>query len=103
MVMKRSDDLVFFCYPDREDTYVSASIKPNSYWDKNRSDEFCREFSTLDGRADFLDVGANIGTWSIPMARCLQDLNHGGSVIAVEAMPSFGKHLVASIRANKFD
>lgn len=54
----------------------------------------------LTGKAHFLDVGANIGTWSIPIARCLQRLNRGGSVIAVEALAANAMHLAASARAN---
>merc|ERR1719336_1237713 len=103
MEMKTSGDLTFFTYPADQDTYVSASISPYSYWEKERSDGCCQEYGNLAGRADFLDVGANIGTWSIPMADCLRRLNRGGSVIAVEALELNAKHLAASAHANSLD
>jgi len=45
----------------------------------------------------FLDVGANIGTYSLPMADCIRG---SGSVIAVEGMPSIADHLRAGIVKN---
>merc|ERR1719346_499916 len=82
--------------------FVSKSITPDGYWEKAQSDELCRQYGNLNGTADFLDVGANIGTWSIPMAQCLRKLNRGGSVIAVEALAANAMHLAASLRANSF-
>jgi len=103
MVEKKSADLTFFAYPTNQDKWVSDSISPNGdYWEKGMSDQCCREYQKLTGKAHFLDVGANIGTWSIPMAQCLQKLNHGGSVIAVEALAANAMHLAASARANNF-
>jgi len=103
MVKKSSAGITFFAYPDAQDIYVSRSISPESYWEKDASDRFCEEYGGLASKADFLDVGANIGTWSLPMARCLQKLGKGGSVIAVEALAPSYKHLAASIHANHFD
>lgn len=103
MVKKRSDGLTFFAYPDEQDIYVSGSISPYSYWEKDKSDRFCAEYGKLAHKADFLDVGANIGTWSLPMARCLQRLDRGGSVVAVEALAPTYRHLAASIHANRLD
>jgi len=103
MVKKTSGELTFYAYSNEQDQYVSASIGPNSYWEKDKSDEFCREYGKLAGKANFLDVGANIGTWSIPMAQCLRKLNQGGSVIAVEALGRNAKRLAASAHANSLD
>merc|ERR1719410_724685 len=103
MVKRTSGELTFFTYPNDQDMFVSASISPTGYWEKDKSDEFCQEYGNIAGKADFLDVGANIGTWSIPMAQCLNRLNRGGSVIAVEALKLTAKHLAASAHANSFD
>jgi len=102
MVEKKSADLTFFVYPTNQDKWVSDSISEYGYWEKGMSDQCCREYHKLTGKAHFLDVGANIGTWSIPMAQCLRKLNRGGSVIAVEALAANAMHLAASLRANSF-
>merc|ERR1719433_477033 len=94
-----SGDLLFFVH--KGDKIVSASMAYYTYWDKDKSDALCKKYGNIAGKADFLDVGANIGTWSIPMARCLQRLNRGGSVIAVEALGLNAKHLAASAHANR--
>jgi len=103
MVKAKSGDLTFFTYPTDQDTFVSASISPTSYWEKDISDRLCRQYGNLAGKADFLDVGANIGTWSIPMAQCLRKLKRGGSVIAVEALGLNAKHVAASAHANSLE
>jgi len=73
--------LVF--YEDEDEDKISE----NNYRDKALSDKACDRFKNLTGRADFLDVGAGIGSWSIPLAKCLRDLAHGGMVVAVEPNP----------------
>jgi len=103
MEKKMGAELAFFTYPGTQDTLVSNSISPTGYWEKDVSDDFCKEYGKLAGKADFLDVGANIGTWSIPMALCLQSLNRGGSVIAVEALKLNADHMAASVHANHLD
>mmetsp|Transcript_65143 Transcript_65143/g.125789 ORF Transcript_65143/g.125789 Transcript_65143/m.125789 type:complete len:364 (+) Transcript_65143:45-1136(+) len=100
MVRRTNGELTFFTHPTDQDMFVSASISPTGYWEKDKSDEFCQEYGNIAGKADFLDVGANIGTWSIPMAQCLNRLNRGGSVIAVEALELNAKHMAASVHAN---
>jgi len=103
MVKAKSGELTFFTYPTDQDIFVSASISPTSYWEKDISDRFCREYGNLTSKADFLDVGANIGTWSIPMAQCLRQLKQGGSVIAVEALGPNANHVAAAAHANSLD
>merc|ERR1719433_843416 len=93
-----SGDLLFFVH--KGDKIVSASMAYYTYWDKDKSDALCKKYGNIAGKADFLDVGANIGAWSIPMARCLQRLKRGGSVIAVEALGYNAKNLAASAHAN---
>jgi len=50
----------------------------------------------------FLDVGANIGTFAIPMSQCLRHASSGaaGSVIAVEASPRHVDMLKANVNVN---
>eukprot|EP00747_Dinoflagellata_sp_TGD_P125128 gnl/TRDRNA2_/TRDRNA2_174111_c1_seq9.p1 gnl/TRDRNA2_/TRDRNA2_174111_c1~~gnl/TRDRNA2_/TRDRNA2_174111_c1_seq9.p1 ORF type:complete len:288 (-),score=27.73 gnl/TRDRNA2_/TRDRNA2_174111_c1_seq9:362-1225(-) len=58
---------------------------------------FCSLYKKLRGLT-FVDVGAHIGTFSIPMALCLE--TGEGWVVAVEAMPLHVQLLRANFRAN---
>ncbi|CAM5625762.1 hypothetical protein SVIOM342S_03588 [Streptomyces violaceorubidus] len=50
------------------------------------------------GRGDgFVDVGANIGIFSVLAARLVGD---GGRVVAIEASPDLHRHLVRNVRLN---
>jgi FkbM family methyltransferase len=61
--------------------------------------ELCSWFRGTAGEVgNFLDVGANIGSFTIPMADCLRF--RGGRVIAVEGMPPIADHLAVGILAN---
>ena len=48
----------------------------------------------------FVDVGANIGVFSIPLAR---HVGQTGKVVAIEASPSVSRILKANIEANRLD
>merc|ERR1719379_1924392 len=80
---------VLYTYPVEEDVFVSGSIAENGGWETNLKDELCGEFKKLSKsvKATFLDVGANIGTYSVPMARCLSEQGLAGRVVSVEGVP----------------
>jgi len=68
-------------------------------WESGRTAELCRQFRDTAGEVgNFLDVGANLGTFTIPMADCLRF--RGGRVIAVEGSPRVADHLAVGILAN---
>lgn len=94
------DHHVIYSYPSAEDQFVSGSLASSHEWEGTQVSRVCEEFQNVKGRADFVDVGANIGTYSIPLAVCLQQRGHGGKVIAVEGLPSIAKHLEASVARN---
>jgi len=102
MVRREAAGIAFYTYPDTEDIWISGVITGDTYYKKWASDGFCERFRTLRGKADFLDVGANIGAIALPMAKCLQECGQGGNVIAVEAVPEIANHLAASAVANNF-
>jgi len=87
-------------YPFAEgDMFISESIKKEHKWDKGIVQQLCDLFSdTSEGH--FLDVGANIGTYTLPMASCLKDR---GKVISFEAMPVTQEHLANGIISNGLD
>jgi len=70
-------------------------------WETDHIALLCERFKAHGGFGNFLDVGANIGTFTIPMADCLS-LQGGGRVIAVEGMPPIADHLAVGILANNF-
>eukprot|EP00747_Dinoflagellata_sp_TGD_P111541 gnl/TRDRNA2_/TRDRNA2_171245_c0_seq6.p1 gnl/TRDRNA2_/TRDRNA2_171245_c0~~gnl/TRDRNA2_/TRDRNA2_171245_c0_seq6.p1 ORF type:complete len:374 (-),score=49.43 gnl/TRDRNA2_/TRDRNA2_171245_c0_seq6:32-1153(-) len=92
---------MLFVYPSYEDIFVSGALRWNG---GGREDvhALCSMFEGIKGRADFLDVGANIGDITIPMARCLERCGHGGRIIAVEGLPDIARHLEASVLKNGF-
>lgn len=81
------------------DQYISESIKQEHKWDKGIVQKLCDMFSDTS-KGHFLDVGANIGTYTLPMASCLEDR---GKVISFEAMPVTQEHLANGIISNGFD
>jgi FkbM family methyltransferase len=88
------------------DQTVSGHLLSGEGWETEHTRSLCNIFRSVGGGVgNFLDVGANIGTFSIPMADCLAHVQtRGGStgrVIAVEGMPPTADHLVVGILANK--
>jgi len=81
------------------DMFISESVKKEHKWDKGIVQQLCDLFNHTS-KGNFLDVGANIGTYTLPMASCLQDR---GKVIAFEAMPVVQQHLTNGIRSNGFN
>eukprot|EP00747_Dinoflagellata_sp_TGD_P163351 gnl/TRDRNA2_/TRDRNA2_181931_c0_seq1.p1 gnl/TRDRNA2_/TRDRNA2_181931_c0~~gnl/TRDRNA2_/TRDRNA2_181931_c0_seq1.p1 ORF type:complete len:349 (-),score=69.78 gnl/TRDRNA2_/TRDRNA2_181931_c0_seq1:116-1162(-) len=100
MIKNSIGEDVIFTYPPAQDEHVSADVQLHGNWEGNKVASICAPYDKVKGRADFLDVGANIGTYSIPMARCLEKKGLGGKVVAVEGMPNIAEHLEASVAKN---
>ncbi|CAK0863246.1 unnamed protein product [Prorocentrum cordatum] len=91
------------------DQTVSGHLLSGEGWETEHTRSLCSTFRDVGGGVgNFLDVGANIGTFTIPMADCLAHvqtaaLEEGstGRVIAVEGMPPTADHLVVGILANR--
>jgi FkbM family methyltransferase len=54
--------------------------------------------SSVSPRSVVVDVGANIGALTVPLARML---NQGGSVVAIEAAPSVATFLKMNVQSNR--
>ncbi|CAK0890130.1 unnamed protein product [Prorocentrum cordatum] len=80
------------------DSMVSAELLAGNGWETRRVSELCRLYREGGAVGNFLDVGANIGTFTIPLADCLSG---SGRVLAVEGMPPTADHLVAGILESK--
>lgn len=98
-------DVSIYGYPSDQDTHVSQSIATSGTWETSQTAELCRDLEA-GARAgvppNFLDVGANIGAFALPLAGCIRDTGKAGTVFAVEAMPEIAKRLKAGVIANSF-
>jgi FkbM family methyltransferase len=83
------------------DQGVSGTLLAGHGWETTHIADLCDRYRKFGSVGNFLDVGANIGTFTIPMADCLQ--SNGGRVIAVEGMPPTADHLAVGILSNNIE
>jgi len=91
-------NLTIAAYDRWVDQAVSGELLFGQGWETARIADLCSRYRMHGAVGNFLDVGANIGTFTIPMADCLR--SSGGRVIAVEGMPPTADHLAVGIRSN---
>jgi FkbM family methyltransferase len=87
-------------FDGKEDKMISGELLAGNGWETNRVTKLCRLYRENGAVGNFLDVGANIGTYTMPLADCLRG---SGRVFSVEGMPPTADHLVEGIRENKLD
>mmetsp|Transcript_86254 Transcript_86254/g.252286 ORF Transcript_86254/g.252286 Transcript_86254/m.252286 type:complete len:363 (+) Transcript_86254:102-1190(+) len=97
---KVGSDMIIYGFNATKDRSISAALARGELWEGSLSDEFCQFLKAVKGPADFVDVGANIGTWTVPLARCLRAHGQGGKVVAVEGVPLIAEYLEASVVRN---
>ncbi|CAK0814719.1 unnamed protein product, partial [Prorocentrum cordatum] len=87
-------------YVSKRDRGISGELaRGGGDWESHILSSLCDPWHEEGARGGhFLDVGANIGTYTLPMADCIRG---SGSVISVEGMPSIAEHLRAGIVENK--
>jgi len=86
-------------FPSAEDQFVSGGLNSGSGWEASYVQRAWSLWQTVGkGKGNFLDVGANVGTWTLPMASAFAGTR--SSVIAIEGMPLIADHLRAGISAN---
>ena len=64
LVTKWNPPMNICIHPVKEDIYVSASLKRNGYWEKNTLQIF-QKLLEKDPELGVLDIGANIGVYSL--------------------------------------
>lgn len=84
-----------------KDNYVSLQIQKRGEWEGGGIQAFCNNFKKYGSKGNFLDVGGNIGGYSMPLASCLAQNNEQSILITVEAAPENLKHLRAGMQRNK--
>jgi FkbM family methyltransferase len=97
------DDITVYGYPRPQDVHVSGSLGDWESWEGGLVSKYCNTLKKAiesGSSANFLDVGANIGAVTLPVAACIR---HHGKVFAVEGMPSIADHLKAGILANSLE
>jgi FkbM family methyltransferase len=100
------NNLTIVAFDRWSDQMVSGHLLSGDGWETEHTKSLCNTFRSVGGGVgNVLDVGANIGTFSIPMADCLAHVQtQGGStgkVIAVEGMPPTADHLVVGVLVNR--
>jgi len=86
-------------FPTHEDKHVSGGVNGGGGWESHLVSQAFSMWQHLGhSKGNFLDVGANIGTWTVPLSAAMAAT--GKQVIAIEAMPPIADHLRASILAN---
>jgi len=96
-------DIWVYGYPTYQDVHVSGSLNSWESWEGGLVSKYCRILKQAiesGSGGNVLDVGANIGAVTLPIAACIR---HHGTVFAVEGMPSIADHLKAGIVANSLD
>lgn len=86
-------------YPKEEDREISGQLNYSSSWEPHHTNALCGPWRDKGSKGNFLDVGANIGTYALPVAACTRQF--GATVIAVEGMPTIADHLRAGIVENQ--
>lgn len=93
--------LKIFTFQNHEDEHVSASVSIYGGWEKNLVGKLCGKWDTPGSHGtNFLDLGANIGVFTLTMAACLKNKG-GGEVIAIEANPGIAEYAKAGILSNR--
>lgn len=87
-------------YPKEEDKEISGSLQADAHWETFQTGGLCSPWTEQHLRGVFLDVGTNIGTYSLPMADCIRP-GGNGTVLSIEGMPQIADHYRAGILANE--
>lgn len=99
LVRVREHDAVrLFTYSPKEDLVISKVIQETGAWETDHVSEICKVLESVGG--NFLDVGANIGTYTIPLVQCIGNQH---TAFAVEAEPGNVEHVMASVLANGYE
>merc|ERR1711990_848428 len=82
---------------------ISREMREHGAWDRDAVKRLCDAYVQNGAKGNFFDIGGNIGTYAIPLARCLQDANKQSKYMVVEAFKPNIQKLRASIKHNHLD
>jgi len=93
--------LKIFTFPTHQDRVISGHLNKGASWESHVIKRIFNAWqSEGSGKGNFLDLGANIGTYTLAMASVMKNKH---KVIAIEAMPPIADHVRAGIVANEAD
>lgn len=95
--------VMIYSHPGHTDTAHSFQIAKTGSFDAETVMALCQEYKRYGAKGAILDVGANIGSYALPLASCLKDAGNGNSLIAIEANSANNAHLRAGIKYNNLD
>lgn len=81
--------------------FISDKFKRNKDWDGSAVARFCSYFKKFGSKGNFVDVRPGIGTYTLPIAKCM--LHYGGRVIAIEDRPQVAGNLRWGLKYNHLD
>lgn len=91
-------------YNKRQYDFVSNTFRANKEWEGVYLNKLCDSFKKHGGKGNFMDIGGNIGTLTLPMASCLKENGNGNNkVITVEGAPWNARHIRAGMKYNNLD
>merc|ERR1719159_462715 len=85
------------------DQEVSKSIQETKAWEPGAVKKLCDAYVSYGAKGNFLDIGGNIGAYSMPLAQCLKENGNTGTLVTIEASPENVKHLRVGMKLNKHD
>ena len=91
-----------FCVHEKQDIYISASIKNNGFWEHFESQLLARILGMLPEASFVLNIGANIGWYAILSGLLLRG-REGGRVVAIEPAPDNFRLLQENVRVNRLE
>lgn len=101
-VKHRDFNVTLFAYND--DDLISTELLETGTWDGEDVKRICHEFVKNGGKGNVLDVGTNIGAYTVPLASCLKEHGNGNNlVIGIEGAPWNARHVRAAMKYNNLD
>lgn len=82
---------------------ISREMREHGAWDRDSVKALCDAYIQHGSKGNFLDIGGNLGTYAIPLARCIQDANEKSKYLVIEAFKLNAQKLRASIKYNRLD
>jgi len=95
------DAVIVVAFSPEADRHVSKALLTKGGWETNEIMHMYKTWQLAGKKGNFLDLGTNVGSWSLPIASALQSA--GRKVISIEATPPIADHFRAGVVANQLD
>lgn len=82
---------------------ISSVMREKGAWDGESVKRLCDAYLQHGKKGNFFDIGGNMGTYAIPLAKCIQDANKDSKYMVIEPFKPNIQKLRASIKHNHLD